>query len=240
MRAVAEGLFGAWTWLVGGFCLAPVLAVLLLPWPRLRWRVAHRMLRAGFALSGLAPRVTGRLPAGAAVLAVNHASYIDGLLLVAVLPEPVAFVAKQELAGHPLLGSLLRRYGVVFVERFDVRRSAEDARRLAAGDVGSRLLFFPEGTFGPFAGLREFRLGAFQVAASRGLPVLPVALRGTRELLRDGRWLPRAVRPAVDFGEPLFPSGTDWAAALDLRDRARAAILERCGEPDAAAVEGSD
>lgn len=234
VRALAAAAFGLWAWMAGLACMVPVVATLPLPWPRLRWRVAQRMLRLGFFMCGLAPRVTGKLPSGVTVMAANHASYIDALLLVAVLPEPVAFIAKQELAEHPVLGPLLRRYGVLFVERFDVRRGIEDARRLASDDPGSSLLFFPEGTFGPFAGLREFRLGAFQVAVSRGIPILPVALGCTRELLRDGRWLPRPVRPEVHFCAPIQPVGKDWAAQLTLRDRTRAAILERCGEPDAA------
>ncbi|MBI5898193.1 MAG: AMP-binding protein [Rhodocyclales bacterium] len=234
-RALVRIAYGGWAWMAGAVCLAPTLAVLLLPGPDLRWRAVRAVLRLAFALCGLTPRVRGQLASGPAVLVANHASYIDALLLAAVLPEPVAFVAKRELAGHPVLGPLLRRMGVHFVERADPRQGAEDARRLGGLADGPRLLFFAEGTFGPAAGLRAFRLGAFQVAAGRGIPVLPLTLTGTRELLRDGRWWPRRIRPGVDFGAPLVPHGADWTAVLALRDATRAAILANCGEPDALA-----
>ena len=64
------------------------------------------------------------------------------------------------------------------------------------------------------------------------MPVVPVAIRGTRSVLRGGQWFPRRGPISVRIGRPLAPDGGDFAAALRLRDRTRAAILDRCGEPD--------
>jgi 1-acyl-sn-glycerol-3-phosphate acyltransferase len=75
-------------------------------------------------------------------------------------------------------------------------------------------------------------MGAFMVAAQSGTPVVPVALRGTRSILRDGSWFPRRGTVSVVIGEPVAPQGTDWAAARVLHDAARAHILQWCGEPD--------
>ena len=102
---------------------------------------------------------------------------------------------------------------------------------MAAGDA---VVFFPEGTFTEAGGLRPFRLGAFRIAADTGTPVVPVALRGTRDVLRGDRWLPRHGRIEVIVGAPLEPDGNDWTAALALRDAARRFILDRTGEPDLA------
>jgi 1-acyl-sn-glycerol-3-phosphate acyltransferase len=77
-------------------------------------------------------------------------------------------------------------------------------------------------------------MGAFIVAAQAGVPVVPLALRGTRALLRAEQWLPRRGIVCLTFGMPLMPQGTDWAAAVTLRDAARAEILCHCGEPDMA------
>jgi 1-acyl-sn-glycerol-3-phosphate acyltransferase len=77
-----------------------------------------------------------------------------------------------------------------------------------------------------------FRTGAFQVAVQAGVPVVPVALRGARSVLRDGRWYPRRAPISVTFAAPVAPDGEDWAAAVRLRDRVRAEILRHCGEPD--------
>jgi 1-acyl-sn-glycerol-3-phosphate acyltransferase len=101
---------------------------------------------------------------------------------------------------------------------------------------GESLIFFPEGTFGRAAGLLPFRLGGFLAAAEAGVPVVPVGVRGTRSLLRSGSWFPRRGAVTVVVAPPLLPSGPGWSAAVDLRDRGRAALLRASGEPDLAAA----
>ena len=133
----------------------------------------------------------------------------------------------------PLVGWLMRRFGTRFVERFDAREAIEDARELSeAARRGESLVFFPEGTFTRAPGLRAFHMGAFVAAAQGGRPVVPVALRGTRSVLRDGSWLPRRRPVEVFIDAPLPPRGPGWSEALALRNEARRAILAHCGEPD--------
>jgi len=67
-----------------------------------------------------------------------------------------------------------------------------------------------------------------------GIPVLPVALRGVRSVLRDGTWTLRRGAITVHIGAPIAPQGDDWAAAVRLRDAVRVEILRHCGEPDLA------
>ena len=81
-------------------------------------------------------------------------------------------------------------------------------------------------------GLLPFRMGAFLAAAQAGAPIVPVTIRGTRSILRAGSWFPRRGRLEVIVEPPIPPDGADWAAAVRLRDAARAAILRHCGEPD--------
>jgi 1-acyl-sn-glycerol-3-phosphate acyltransferase len=81
-------------------------------------------------------------------------------------------------------------------------------------------------------GLLGFRLGAFLAAAQAGVPVVPVAIRGTRSILRGGQWRPRRGEISVDIGAPIRPDGGDFAAAVRLRDAARAFVLAHCREPD--------
>jgi 1-acyl-sn-glycerol-3-phosphate acyltransferase len=142
-------------------------------------------------------------------------------------------VAKRELARVSVARFFLRRLGTEFVERFDAKRSVEDTGKLVeAARRGRSLVVFPEGTFGRATGVRPFRMGAFVVAAQTGTPVVPVALRGTRSILRDGSWFPRRGAVSVVIGEPLVPQGLDWAAALELREATRKHILQWSGEPD--------
>ena len=82
-----------------------------------------------------------------------------------------------------------------------------------------------------------FHLGAFMAAVRSGVPVIPGAIRGTRAILRDGQWLPRRGAIVVTVGPPIPPPKDvpePFNAAVLLRDAARGAILQACGEPDTA------
>ena len=132
-----------------------------------------------------------RIPRGGAVLAFNHASYMDALVVAAVLPGEPTYVVKKELASQIFAGPLLRRLGALFLERFEFADSLADLEGVAAAAGRERLLvFFPEGTFTRRAGLSGFYLGAFRVAAQAELPVLPAVLRGTRSMLRERSMVP--------------------------------------------------
>ena len=200
------------------------------------WKVGGIMTRLFLRLAGLPMLVRGleNIPPGPVVLAPNHTSYLDALVLVSILgPRNFGFIAKREFLGNPLMRLLLTGFGCVFVERFDVQKSAEHADELVEAARGGRsLAIFPEGTLQRRAGLLPFRTGAFQVAAQAGIPVVPVALRGVRSVLRDGTWYARRHPIAVTIGAPIAPEGSDWNAAVRLRDRVRAEVLKHCGEPD--------
>jgi 1-acyl-sn-glycerol-3-phosphate acyltransferase len=94
-------------------------------------------------------------------------------------------------------------------------------------------VFFPEGTFLRMPGLQAFHMGAFVVAARAGVPVVPVGIQGTRAILRAGQWFPRRGMVRVTVSAPICPQGSDWSAAVTLRDAVRTQIAQFCGEPDA-------
>jgi len=238
LRHALELAYGGYCWLLIAVLLAACFPFLLaLPRSRWRWRASRGSARLALWLAGIPLDVEGlgRLPSSGGVLVVNHASYVDGLALTAAFPGEMLFIAKKELASHWFGRTLLHRVGALFVERIDPGASLDDSQEaLGAVSDGKRLLFFPEGTFLRMQGLRDFRLGAFLIAARTGVPVNPVTLHGTRSVLRDGRWLPRRGRLRVEVGEALLPDGDDFQAAIRLRDAARAEIVSRGGEPDLA------
>jgi 1-acyl-sn-glycerol-3-phosphate acyltransferase len=171
------------------------------------------------------------------VLAANHTSYLDGILVTATLPPhyPYAFVAKREFLDHFVSRLFLRGIGCVFVERFDARQGVEHAEEVAVALAQGRVpVFFPEGTFDRRPGLQAFRSGAFAVAARAGAGLIPVAIRGARSILRENDWFPHRGAASIVVGEALRPAGSAWPDVVDLRDRTRAAILRHCGEPDLA------
>jgi len=233
-RRASESAYAVYLWLLFAvFALVGAAVLCVIPGLRMRARwtrfVAHTLLQSSF----LPVTVEGNDLPQAAVFVANHASYVDSLILIALLPAGARFAAKRELASVPVLGWLFARLGTRFVERFDAREAIEGARDLAtAASGGEALVIYPEGTFTREPGLRAFHMGAFVAAAQSGRPVVPVALRGTRSVLRDGSWLPRRAPVEVSIEAPLAPGGADWSDALALRDAARRAILARCGEPD--------
>ena len=235
-RLSRETLYAAWWWVVlaGAFLLGS-LAVLILPRVAWRWSALRWIGRGTLAAMGVPVSTTGidRIPSRGAMLVFNHSSYIDSIVLAAVLPGEPAIVAKRELSGQFIAGPLLRRLEIPFVERYDVSGSLEDANALIAlAHRGRILVFFPEGTFTRRAGLSGFYLGAFKVAAEAKLPILPSVIRGTRSMLRGEQWFPRHAAISVEIGEPVMPSGTDFRSVLRLRDEVREIVLSRCGEPD--------
>ena len=237
-RAAQGVLFALAAWLAFGVSLLVVFITALIAPGRTTWNVAQRCLRFFFRVCRIPLAVSGleQVPAAAHVIAANHTSYLDGAVLVASLPwHNYAFVAKRELEDNFFARTLVKGLGALFVERFDVQRSAEHADELVqAAKAGVSLIVFPEGTLMRHSGLMPFRTGAFQVAAQAGVPVVPVSLRGVRSVLRDETWYPRRSPIAATFGAPIFPDGNDWNATLRLRDRTRAEILKHCGEPDLA------
>jgi 1-acyl-sn-glycerol-3-phosphate acyltransferase len=129
---------------------------------------------------------------------------------------------------------LLRRIGAEFVERFEAQQGIQDTEHLRqAVQQGHSLVFFPEGTFFRVPGLQAFHMGAFVVAARAGVPVVPVGIQGTRAILRAEQWFPRRGMVRVTVGTPMRPQGSDWGAAVALRDAVRAQIARYCGESDA-------
>jgi 1-acyl-sn-glycerol-3-phosphate acyltransferase len=228
------GIYYVYAWTVFGLGAALFVAVGL-PLPRLhwRWRLAHHLSRGMGALAGIRVEVRGleQVPVKRPfILVANHASYLDALALTAALPCSLSYLAKEELERRTTTRVLLTRMGALFVERFDPRQAEQDMQQAEqAIATGASLAIFPEGTFSPEPGLGDFHMGAFLTAAHTGVPVVPVAIEGSRRLLRGREWRPHPGRVTLHIGSPLQPDGNDWKAALRLKNEAYAFILENCG-----------
>ena len=233
---MVRALHGGWsiTWFAAMALIALAGVVVL---PRMHWRrhCTRFFARAFFAGTGMRVRVDGlhHLPAGTCVVVANHASYLDGPLMHAALPAHFSFVIKGEMSRVPLAGFLLRRIGSEFVERQNRHRGGRDTQRiLGRAAAGQALGVFPEGTFVAEPGLMRFQSGAFLAAARAGLPIVPAVIRGTRQALGADDLLPAPGRITVELLPPLPPPANEKPAIQAARDAARAAILERLGEPD--------
>ena len=235
-RLLRETLYAFWWWIVVvlSFVFA-WLAVMVLPRLDWRWSAVRAIARAALAVVGVPVAVSGldRVPRGNAMLVFNHSSYMDALVLTAVLRGEPLYVAKKELAGQIFAGALLRRLGTLFVDRYDIIGSLADTEDvIVAARQGRNIVYFPEGTFTRRPGLSGFYLGAFKVAAEASLPVLPGIIRGTRSMLRSDQWFPRWTPLSIQIEDAVKPSGTGFASLVQLRDAVRRVILAHCGEPD--------
>jgi 1-acyl-sn-glycerol-3-phosphate acyltransferase len=191
-----------------------------------RRRVAGAFSRGFFFIAGIPLKIEGleRLPDAPCVVVANHASYIDGIVAAAALPPDFAFVIKREMIRVPLASLLLRRLGSAFVERFDRHKGGSDTRRvwkLAA--AGQSLVFFPEGTFDAARQVGRFLGGAFATAERAGMPIVAVAIHGTRDVLPAGSLMLR--RRSIRF-QVLGVIAPDGA-----RQRSREMIAAAVGEP---------
>ncbi|BBY38529.1 acyl-CoA synthetase [Mycobacterium mantenii] len=235
-RVGAAVAFAVWAWVVYAVLgLSVVVLLLLLPRPRWRWWVAQGAARLLARFTGTAITVRGldHLPRGTSIVVANHPSWIDPLVLASVMPQSFRFVAAEVLEHQGLNGFVLKRLGQHFVERHEREHGVADTGRLTTlVRAGQSLVIFPEGRLARAPGLRPFRMGAFAVAARSGVPVVPVAIRGTRTILRPEHHFPRRGAVDITVGEPIRTSGADWAAAVELQHAVRKAVLGLSGEPD--------
>jgi 1-acyl-sn-glycerol-3-phosphate acyltransferase len=220
--------FAFWVLLCGlGALVWPALLVL----PKLTWRwkltrVAARLLC--FCLAIPFETECGPPVGKPCVYVANHESFLDSFAIGLMFAEPVVFVAGGVLSSQPVVGSFLRRIGVVFVRSQTGKGPSSVEPVLAALEQvvlsGRSIVLFPEGGLTVTPELRRFHLGAFLVAARTGCPVVPVGIIGTRAVLPAGQHLPHHGAIRVVVGQLLLPTGNDWKAAHQLADDAREAV----------------
>ena len=190
------------------------------------------------------PKVTGveNIPtSGGAILAANHQSLVDSIFLPLMVNRPVTFSAKAEYftASGPmarLWAAYLRATNQLTMDR-DGPRAAQDTLEAALALLQQGQLFgiYPEGTRSPDGRLYRGRPGVGWLALRSGLPVIPVALSGTRKVLPPGRAIPRPGRIEVAIGKPvaLAPDLFDAPPAKARRqiaDQVMAAIQQLSGQ----------
>ena len=183
----------------------------------------HRLCRFYF---GLELRGTEHIPAtGPVIIVPNHQTFADPPLVTIPVRRPVYYMAWRRLFEVPVLGWLIRRLRAfpVEIESSDPRATREAVRLLQAGEA---VMIFPEGGRSPDGRIQRFKLGAFRLAVSLGVPVLPVTIAGGHESWPPGRAFPRRARMTITYHPALAADrGSDpREAARDLCERTRAAI----------------
>jgi 1-acyl-sn-glycerol-3-phosphate acyltransferase len=144
------------------------------------------------------------------IFASNHVSWFDVPALAGVLPR-YKFVAKAELFKVPIFGSAMRAAGMIEIQR-DNRKAAFGAYEVAAERIkhGNSVIVFPEGTRGHAYPLRPFKKGPFVLAIAAGVPIVPVIVHGTIEIMRKGSFRVHPGPIDIHLLEPVSTAGVDY------------------------------
>ena len=159
------------------------------------------------------------------VIAVNHQSLYDIFVLYGWLPVDSRWVAKNEVRHIPILGYYCYKAGHIYIDRSD-HKTAVDSINAAKNKIvdGTSIVFFPEGTRSMTGDLIEFKKGAFKFALDVNLPILPVTITGTKDILPAGTigLFPGRVR--MIFHEPIQVAGYSDDTLKDLMTLVKQAI----------------
>jgi 1-acyl-sn-glycerol-3-phosphate acyltransferase len=182
------------------------------------WIVAPRYIRMVATLFGIRRQLegweslpedirTGRRPV---IFIANHASHFDPPLLISTLPSHPVFIAKRELKRVPFLGWVIWLAGFIFIDRGN-RLQAQASLEAAAKRIhdGQSVVMFPEGTRSPDGSLLPFKVGSFKLAVEAGVPLVPVAIQGGRDILPKGDWRVQGGPYRMVLGPPLPSAGRE-------------------------------
>jgi len=144
------------------------------------------------------------------IFASNHVSWFDVPALARVLPR-YKFVAKAELFKVPIFGGGMRAAGMIEIQR-DNRKAAFGSYEVAAERIkqGNSVVVFPEGTRGHAYPLRPFKKGPFVLAIAAGVPIVPIIVHGTIEIMRKGSLWAHPGTIDIHLLEPVSTTGVDY------------------------------
>jgi 1-acyl-sn-glycerol-3-phosphate acyltransferase len=234
---VVRRLASVWIWITTAIIAAvwlPLLAViyvLTVPRDSGRYTVGRWFRRGAVAAVALNPlwsfRTSGYRPDDPRrpyVAVSNHESLAD-IFLISHLPWEMKWLSKGAIFRLPIMGWMMRMAGDIAVERAD-RTSRVEALEQCKARLrrGVSIMIFPEGTRSSTGELLPFKDGAFRLAVEMGLPILPMAVTGTRGAMQKGSLLFGRSRAEVRVLEPIPTEGLSLRDVPSLRDRVRALI----------------
>ncbi len=209
--------------------IAPAVVAVGVVSGRWAYHVSRAWVRVNLWISGVrihARRETALDPHTPYVFMSNHQSHFDVLAVVAALPDfQLRWVAKRELTRVPVFGWALRHSDHIIIDRSN-HREAMSTLRGAVDKMrqGLSVIIFPEGTRGPGDGtLLPFKKGGFVLAKEAGIPIVPIVVQGSAEVLSRHGLEIRGGAVEVLVGEPIAVAGLERD---ELMERVRA-HLER-------------
>jgi 1-acyl-sn-glycerol-3-phosphate acyltransferase len=187
------------------------------------------MRRVGRFILGLDVEAEGldRLDRGTPyIFMCNHLSFLDAPLLMTVLDRPARVIVKRFVFRIPVLGLGMRFSGYVPLDKEGVGAGRKSIARAAQLIIEKRysFLIYPEGVRSWDGKLLPFRRGGFFLALETGVPIVPVSIKGTYELMPRGKWLVRKGRVKIVFHEPVPVTGLTVETIPELMEKVRTAV----------------
>jgi len=172
-------------------------------------------------------------PDGSYIFAGNHASGFDILLAFAGLPYWVVSVAKIELKSIIILGWVMSTAGHIFVDRGQSERALQslEKAKLSLIKMPRSVLLFPEGTRTQDGSLGQFKRGALMLTLDTGIPIVPVAFKGTFEMLDKGSWSMKNHPVEMRVGKPISPDSYSYETRQVLANDVKTKIQELLSKP---------
>ncbi|QKY71533.1 1-acyl-sn-glycerol-3-phosphate acyltransferase [Lentibacillus sp. CBA3610] len=152
--------------------------------------------------------VTGqeKLPDGPVLFIANHQGLFDILALLGHLGKPVGFIAKKEIKKLPVVSNWMKLLHCVFIDRSDRRQSVNAINQgIASLKAGHSIVIFPEGTRGNGSELSTFKSGSLRLATKAKVPIVPVAIDGTYQILEAGKGKVDASTISLTINDPIYP-----------------------------------
>jgi 1-acyl-sn-glycerol-3-phosphate acyltransferase len=238
MSRLWQSIVSLWAWLVLVVCVLlwfPILLILTLitaPFDRGRYLVGLLFRKIGPVMATLNPlwhfRYLGQVPGNPRrpyVVVSNHESFTD-ILLISHLPWEMKWLSKAELFRIPIMGWMMWLVGDIPVKR-GFGPSAIEAMARCRKALANRVsvMIFPEGTRSRTAELLPFKDGAFRLAIEAGVPILPLAVSGTRTALPKHDWRFGRSVAEVQILDPVETTGLTVEDVPALKQRVRQMII---------------
>jgi 1-acyl-sn-glycerol-3-phosphate acyltransferase len=234
----ARTIFSIWSWFVLGVAVivwTPMVAItrlVTMPFDRGAYRAGYLFRKLAVVHQRLTPlwsfHTSGELPADMRkpyVVVSNHESFVD-ILLISHLPTEMKWMSKAEIMRIPLVGWMMRLVRDIRIDR-DNTGSRSDALVQARQRLDTKVsvMIFPEGTRSKTGELRDFHAGAFKLAIDAQVPILPLAVYGTRDALRKNDWRLGHARAEVRVLPPVSTTGMTVDDLDALRSTVREVII---------------
>lgn len=202
--------------------------------PKEAYRIAQediqRIFRRFLRICGVTVEAEGleNIPEGACLYVGNHSSYFDILVTGSTVPGGTGFVAKDSLEKVPGLSAWMRLIRCLFLDRSDIRKGMKTI--LLGADYlkeGYSMCIYPEGTRSKDGELGAFKGGSLKMAQKANVPIVPVAITGTRDIFENNEGL--RIRPShvqITFGTPFTIAALPKEEKKFAADRTKNAIAE--------------